>query len=230
MHKMTVAALSGLLILAACGGGSDNQPTTDARDLVTEIGRTDLMPSSDVLSHRFDHDGIRYSGYLTLDTNEWSHAVGEVIGVPDKAQFGVATRGTDLEPWVYGRNSHLDVSENQQLSGTVTWSGGLLGFDREQLVFVGADVALQLDISSLTGDLEFTNMTYWTNPLTAVPGTGAQWRDGDLSYDIAVTGNGFTRTGGDQGSIDGAILGVGHEAMAGTIERPDLEGAFGGSR
>ena len=56
------------------------------------------------------------------------------------------------------------------------------------------------------------------------------WGDGDLSYDIAVEGNVFARTGGDDGQITGAFFGASHEGMGGTLVRDDLGAGFAGNR
>ena len=50
-------------------------------------------------------------------------------------------------------------------------------------------------------------------------GTGTQWLDGDLGYAIAVRGNTFAETGGDDGRLTGIFTGQSHEGAAGTLER-----------
>ena len=61
-------------------------------------------------------------------------------------------------------------------------------------------------------------------------GSGTDWSEGDLSYDILVTGNTFRQIGGDDGTVTGAFFGEAHEAMGGVLERTDLTAAFGGTR
>ena len=56
------------------------------------------------------------------------------------------------------------------------------------------------------------------------------WGDGDLNYDIAVEGNVFARTGGDEGVIAGAFFGASHQGMGGTLVRDDLGAGFAGTR
>ena len=56
------------------------------------------------------------------------------------------------------------------------------------------------------------------------------WDDGDLSYVIAVRGNTFRETGGDEGRLTGVFVGAAHEGAAGTLERDDLTAAFGAAR
>lgn len=54
--------------------------------------------------------------------------------------------------------------------------------------------------------------------------------NGDLRYFIAVRGNTFRETGGDEGILTGIFVGRNHEGATGTLERTDLVGAFGGIR
>ena len=81
------------------------------------------------------------------------------------------------------------------------------------------------------GDIDFTVLEAWApNMAPGGVGTGAMWGDGDLKYDIAVSGNAFVQTGGDAGSVTGAFFGSGHEGMGGVLERNDLAAGFGGTR
>ena len=98
-----------------------------------------------------------------------------------------------------------------------------------QSVAGAAELSIYLD--SLNGDLDFTELEYWcAGQAPGKTGTGTVWSDGDLSYDLEVRGNTFTRTGGDAGIVTGAFLGTRHQAMGGTLQRDDLSAAFGGSR
>ena len=54
------------------------------------------------------------------------------------------------------------------------------------------------------------------------------WRDGDRGYTVRASGNGFERTGGDDGEITGPFFGPSHEGMGGVLEREDLAAGFGG--
>ena len=56
------------------------------------------------------------------------------------------------------------------------------------------------------------------------------WGDGDLAYDVLVSGNGFVATGGDEGEVNGQFYGDQHQLMGGILERTDLTAAFGGER
>lgn len=81
----------------------------------------------------------------------------------------------------------------------------------------------------LDGDLDFTSLESWSGAPGKL-GTGVMWGDGDLSYDIAVDGNVFARTGGDEGVITGAFFGASHQGMGSTLVRDDLGAGFAGTR
>ena len=83
-----------------------------------------------------------------------------------------------------------------------------------------ADITVNL--ASMDGHAIFTDLAYMQN--------GARWGDGDLGYNIDVTGNAFWSTGGDAGSVTDIFSGQAHEGAAGTLERSDLTAAFGALR
>ena len=90
---------------------------------------------------------------------------------------------------------------------------------------------LDIDLSALSGDLAFTGLEQWApraNPGDI--GTGTQWSDGDLRYVVQVRGSTFIQTGGDDGTVTGMFIGPAHDAMGGTLNRDDIDAAFGGTR
>ena len=101
-----------------------------------------------------------------------------------------------------------------------TWTGALLGFSRRQPV--AGDARIGVNLGTMAGRADFTSLEYH--------GLGTVWGDGDLAYSIAVDGNTFRETGGDDGRLTGIFTGATHEGAAGTLERPDLTAAFGASR
>ena len=171
---------------------------------------------------------------LADDLGPWSntsnHLLGEFSAGGEDVSFGVALRNGLAQPWATGPAPLTNLDQNTALSGTASWSGRLLGFTPEaQPVAGGADLTIALD--SLHGDLDFTALEYWsTGQAPGAAGSGSTWSTGDLSYDVEVRGNTFTRTGGDEGIVTGAFLGTQHHAMGGTLQRDDLSAAFGGSR
>ena len=156
------------------------------------------------------------------------HLQGALAGV--QGSFGASTRNGVGEAWASGPQPATDLTDNPALMGNVQWNGALLGFTRADET-VGGDAAIRVDLATLAGRADFTNLESWgvrTAPGSA--GNGAPWLDGDLGYAIAVQGNGFRKTAGDDGTLTGAFVGQQHEGAVGTLERHDLTAAFGGTR
>lgn len=138
--------------------------------------------------------------------------------------FGVSTRNGFTRPWATGRTPATALAKNPELRETVVWNGMIFGVNN-LLRGVDGDARLAVDLGTLNGQLDFTN-------LVSILGQGrsAVWNDGDLRYSVSVRGNTFTQTGGDAGEVTGAFFGPSHEGMGGVLERSDLSGAFGGKR
>lgn len=171
---------------------------------------------------------------LADDLGPWSntstHLLGEFSAAGEDVSFGVALRNGLAQPWTTGPAPLTNLADNATISGNASWSGRLLGFTPEaQPVAGAADLTITLD--TLDGDLDFTELEYWNaGHAPGAAGGGTAWNDGDLSYDVEVRGNTFTRTEGDEGVVTGAFLGTQHQAMGGSLQRDDLSAAFGGSR
>lgn len=171
----------------------------------------------------------------------WSGTSRHIHGNAPHAGFGVAIRNGYAEPWAYGYRAGYGLETNPALSGTVTWTGHLVGFTPDAEAVMG-DASIAVDIAGMTGTADFSNLTEWEAGLAPGPdATGTTWGDGDLSYTIAVTGNDaaagkagaaptFKETGGDTGRLTGVFTGQDHEGAAGTLERHDLTAAFGAAR
>lgn len=159
------------------------------------------------------------------DLGPWS-STSEHLYVGNRyGAFGVARRNGYAEPWAYGITPRTDLASNSQLSGTVNWIGALVGFTSDALPMVG-DAGIAVDLATLAGSAAFTDLTIISTDGSPVP----QWADRDLLYTIAVTGNTFRETGGDDGRLTGIFAGRYHEAAGGTLERSDLSAAFGALR
>ena len=163
------------------------------------------------------------------DFGPWSAQSTHLAGNGPHANFGVALRNGYAEPWAHGVRPASTLGNNRALSGTVSWRGALLGFSGRRPVAGDASIGVQL--GTLTGSADFTSLETWTaGAAPGAAGTGTQWLDGDLGYLIAVDGNTFRETGGDDGTLTGIFTGRQHEGAAGTLERADLTAAFGASR
>ena len=126
--------------------------------------------------------------------------------------FGASLRNGLVRPWALGPRPGVDLANNPQLMGSASWSGRLLGLTPSGRSVAGA-AGLAVDLDSLSGDLDFTSLESWSGA-PGETGSGAMWGDGDLNYDVAVRGNVFGRTGGDEGHITGAFFGASTRAWA----------------
>ena len=194
------------------------------------------------LLYEIDREGLTAAygrlspGTSALELGEWSnsmlHIRGDiVIEAPGRVvQFGAVQRNGVTEPWVLGPIPATNLGEHTLMDEAVGWKGRLLGFTPLAEVVEG-DALLEIDLSSLRGWLEFSDMESWPeNVQPGAAGGGTQWGDGDLSYSIQVRGNTFIQTGGDEGVVTGVFMGQEHQAMGGSLERADLSGAFAGTR
>lgn len=162
----------------------------------------------------------------------WSDSSLHVRGalhLPDgEIAFGAALANGLSQPWATGPAPDSTPADNAALSGSALWHGRLLGLTPDAETVAGA-ADLTVDLTALTGRLDFSGLEHW--PADAAPGaagTGIAWRDGALSYPVALRGNTFASTGGHAGTVTGAFFGAAHEGMGGTLQRDDLSAGFGG--
>ena len=176
------------------------QPNTNPASAIKDLGDKDLGPWSQTSTHRM---GMFATGGGTVE-------------------FGVWTRNGLIQPWAEGpaptralRNADFDA-------GTAHWDGVFLGYTSAGAAVTG-DVRLSVTLADLTaGTLAFSALEQ---------AGGTRWGDGDLDYRVTIADGRFDnqdRTGPDAGVITGVFLGTDHKAMAGTLRRDDLAGAFGG--
>ena len=173
-------------------------------------------------------------GDLASELGDWADTSLHVRGTVDMEDgeigFGAALRNGLAQPWASGPSPHSALADNAELSGSVSWSGRLLGLTPGAEAVAGA-AALSVDLATMAGRADFTALEQWAADLAPGDlGTGTAWNDGDLRYDIEVRGNTFVQTGGDAGTVTGAFFGPAHEGMGGVLERDDLSAGFGGNR
>ena len=148
-------------------------------------------------------------------------------GVPSAYLQGQAA-ATRIDPAMTAL--YTDLGDNAALSGSVLWRGRLLGLTPHAETVAGA-AELTVDLPTLSGSLNLTGLEQWSaNAAPGTVGSGAAWRDGRLSYRVAVRGNTFVQTGGGPGLVTGAFFGPLHEGMGGVLVRDDLSAGFGGKR
>lgn len=160
----------------------------------------------------------------------WSRETVHLSGELDHVTYGVRHSNGVGMPWTSGIEPSSALGDNNSLSGTATWSGGLKGFT-PVLEVVGGNAKLRINLGTMDGRADFTELQSWV--AGAVPGalgTGSQWSTGRLGYTITVGGNYLRSTGGADGTVNGQFYGAGHEGVAGSLERDDLTAAFGAIR
>ena len=166
-------------------------------------------------------------GEIATDLGPWDDESIHVRGDLGDLAFGASLRNGLAQPWAALPRPGIDLADNDALTGSATWTGRLLGLTPTADSVAAA--GLTVDLASLRGTLDFTEMESWAGAPGLV-GSGATWLDGDLNYTISVRGNLFGRTGGDEGRITGAFSGASHEGMGGTLSRDDLAAGFAGRR
>lgn len=163
---------------------------------------------------------------LSLDSlGPWSHTTTMLAGEQGEVTFGVNHRNEVSVPWTDGTEPPRSLAQSG-LRGTVAWEGDLLGFT-PALEAVAGDAEIRVDLATLTGNADFTELEEWPAGETPTDGTGTQWYTGSLGYTITVSGNYIRNTGGDDGMLSGTFYGDRHEGVAGSVERQDLTAAFG---
>ena len=171
---------------------------------------------------------------IAEELGPWSdtstHVRGAIDNTGGEIAFGAALRNGLSQPWAVGPTPNSTLEDNMELSGSVRWSGRLLGLTpRAETVAGTAD--LNVELATLSGRLDFSELEHWTaDAAPGATGSGATWRDGHLTYGIEVRGNSFIQTGGDAGQVTGAFFGPSHEGMGGVLVREDMSAGFGGNR
>ena len=119
------------------------------------------------------------------------------------------------------------LADSTVLTDEVSWIGSLLGVDIGDTALppVFGDAELSVDLADLTGTADFDNL------LVDEDGMSRAFRTSSLSYDISVSGNGFSDS---DGRVAGGFFGPAHEEMAGVLDdrrqSVSLLAGFGGTR
>ena len=208
---------------------------------IMNIGYRNTFIPSHIL-HQIDTDALyamfsRFKevqgGYKLWDPNSlesWTDVSFHLRGDLGDVSFGASSRNGLFEPWAFGPSPETQLADNRALTGSVSWSGRLLGFTAHSESLAGkAD--LSLNIGTLRGNIDFTGLEHWgVNAAPGAIGSGQMWNDGGLRYSVVVRGNTFTQTGGDAGEVTGMFFGPNHEGMGGVVERADMSAGFAGKR
>ena len=143
-------------------------------------------------------------------------------------RFGVSLFNGLAVPWAQGTWPETTLARNPDLSGTARWDGTLLAFSGRDPLSGG--VSLVVDVDGLSDpahahDLHFRDIAYVDDEAPSTRWFAVR----SLDYEIRIEDNGFHNASGE-GWVTGSFMGEAHEAMAGTLKRGDMRGAFGGTR
>ena len=180
----------------------------EAGPAASTLSYEDLGPWTDVSTHILGRIG---------------HEPGQQLDV----FFGAVWKNGNVRPWALGAlfSPPLDRS-----FGWASWNGRMLGLTPEAEAVAGA-VDMSVDLSTLHGNIDFTQLEQWAaHTRLGEIGTGSQWGDGDLNYQISVDGSLFHEICGDDGKVTGAFFGPNQERAGGTLRRHDLAAGFGAER
>ena len=176
---------------------------------------------------------------LYNDWGEWSDTAFHLMGESEDGDvsFGVVLFNGLPQPWAQGVKPDTDLADNEDLSGTATWTGSLLGFSGPSPL--AGDAELEVDLGTLADDdseqdLRFRDIYFVNRAESDTTDSSDRWfHTREIDYKVAVAGNWFENVTGDdyeRGLVVGSFLGLEHEHMGGTVKRTDMVAAFGGSR
>jgi len=194
----------------------------------------ELFPNPGFVIRNIDREvlQIMYMSQRPQVYNAWDEWSDTTLHVTARAEDGSVHFGTALfnglpQPWAKGRYPDSYLADNRGLSGTVSWYGILLGFSGVSPI--GGAVILDVELARLDTpqDLKFRDLYFLNKSSSNDPDRWFPTRN--LDYEVDITGNTFVHSS-IQGHIAGNFMGERHEAMAGTIKRTDLVGAFGGTQ
>ena len=181
---------------------------------------------------RLNPDSAGHVAYNPNNLGPWTDTSFHLRGDMDDVSFGASSRNGLIQPWAFGPSPETQLADNRALTGSVSWSGRLLGFtSQSQSQSLAGAADLTVNLATLRGNIDFTNLEHWGVQAAPGPvGSGQTWNDGDLRYGVVVRGNSFVQTGGDAGQVAGAFFGARHEGMGGVVERADMSAGFAGVR
>ena len=89
---------------------------------------------------------------LYNDWGEWSDTAFHLMGESEDGDvsFGVVLFNGLPQPWARGVKPDTDLADNEDLSGTATWTGSLLGFSGPSPL--AGDAELEVDLGTLADD------------------------------------------------------------------------------
>ncbi len=168
--------------------------------------RNPLLFKGDIVVHGAMADGTKFLG-ATMD-----HAGFAVFATEDYRDGGIYAR-TDFDM------SAPDVSSTP--GGTATWTGLMLGADRDSLELLQGDADIQYDLGDRQVDVRFTGIVNLDKGV-------AYSKPEEAFLDIDVAPDGTWATPEGPRHVEGAF--AGREEAVGLFWTPDMMGAFGAKR
>ena len=115
--------------------------------------------------------------------------------------FGVALFNGLPQPWASGVKPDEDLHDNTELTGTVTWSGALLGFSGPSPI--AGDAALEVDLTTVgtdgnEQDLSFEDIYFVNRFESDTTDDSDRWfHTRNIDYKVEISGNYFENVTGD---------------------------------
>ena len=107
--------------------------------------------------------------------NTSTHVRGDLDAKGAAMAFGVGLRNGLARPWACGPAPRTHAAANRSLSGSITWSGRVLGFTRDDQV-VGGGAELTIRLATFDGTLRFSALEFWPRGRPpGAAGTGVPW-------------------------------------------------------
>ena len=223
MKRLAVLGCT-LLVVAACGGGGSS---VNFVPTLSNTGSKEprVVDGSSYTSTHFAEWGLTgHSVRVEADEEVDPTRVCEVIDCAPRSEetYFRVFLDSALDGTVTTTVEGVPTGTSPTI-GSAVWTGGVLAYDAEDVIFEGStvttympvsgDARLEVDFAAVTIDVDFTNFDN---------------SQADMSWSALAIDNG---TFGDASAgIDGSFYGSDHEGAAGTFERDDLTGVFGALR
>ena len=147
---------------------------------------------------------------------------GRVMGMT-MADAGMAvftTKAFQGDSGIYVRTDVNESGTRPTLSANATWTGLMLGADRDSLDLLQGDAELTYDMSDQTMDVRFTD-------IINLDKLEPYKKDSEAFSNIAVDSTGQWKTAEGERYLEGSFAGSEHQEAVGLFWTPDMTGAFG---
>lgn len=200
--------------------------------MTATVGEDVYLPVFDGLTFLMGYTQLRPGStapaIAATDLGPWAEDTPALAGSLDACAcvFGADLIGGHAVSWFSLEPPGISVQDIGP-TGTASWTGKMVGWTTaQQAIWSDMNLGVNLgsfDGTSLDGQVEFDKITFYDS--------GTQWGDGNLAYDIGVVDFYFLSSHNNpEGYVFGFFGGPNLEGAVGTLEHPELTGAFGGVR